>query len=93
MASPLLVVALPLAFLVNGLGLAAAMICLKWAIVGRAPSGMHVRLSIFGLRFWLAQVHPAVLCPAARRTVLSFAHCCIRRLSACLSYLHLLHRK
>ncbi len=39
----------------NGLGLAAGMVALKWALVARAPAGMHQRLSWFGLRFWLAQ--------------------------------------
>ena len=55
LASPALLAALPLAFVANGLGLAAGMVALKWALVARAPAGMHQRLSWFGLRFWLAQ--------------------------------------
>lgn len=31
------------------------MVAAKWALAGRAPAGVHVRHSLFGVRFWLAQ--------------------------------------
>ena len=55
LTAPALAAALAAAFVTNGLAFTAAMVAAKWALVGRAPAGVHVRHSLFGVRFWLAQ--------------------------------------
>ena len=55
LTAPGLAAALSAAFVANGLAFAVAMVGAKWALVGRVPAGVHVRHSLFGARFWLAQ--------------------------------------
>ncbi|KAK9916399.1 hypothetical protein WJX75_002178 [Coccomyxa subellipsoidea] len=45
----------PIAYVIFGVLLCAAMCAIKWAALGRAKPGTHRRLSEYGLRFWLAQ--------------------------------------
>ncbi|EIE19938.1 hypothetical protein COCSUDRAFT_44339 [Coccomyxa subellipsoidea C-169] len=45
----------PVAYVIFGVLLCAAMVAIKWAALGRAKPGTHRRLSEYGLRFWLAQ--------------------------------------